>query len=533
MAAATGSTQWEERYRITDQELSIAIGRAVQQLDGRVKLDSLSKLHAAHLELERTWDTIFELIREGRAEKAQTILASLIYTDQRNAFVEASHDFITAVRQHLAEQIRKERQREFLSIGAAFVTLVASLVLWVLLIRRIRRGQVMLAQETVQRKQAEAQLLQAQKMEAIGQVAAGIAHDFRNSLTAILGYAGIVRKTLSEDHPAARPLSSLENAVEQANSLVKGLLTFSRKTTTSKEPVELGPMIAETRQMLHGILPDSISVAAEGLDRQAVWVSADQTQLQQVLMNLVINARDAMPSGGRLTIQLGCEINAEGSGEKVCIKVADTGEGMSPEALEHIFEPFFTTRQREHGTGLGMAIVHGIVMDHGGAIQVQSQVGIGTTVTVEFPLIPVPSTTVIETRQIGARSTGRGELILLAEDNRHVREVMAETLEAVGFRTIQAPTGEQLLEEFSRHAGTLRLLIVDFDLPGRNGLDCIREIRKEAGELPVICVTATADPAMENQLSGEALVLRKPFAMTTLTRLASRMIDSAISSASS
>lgn len=533
MAAATGSTQWEERHRITDQELSVAIGRVVQRLEGRVKLDALSQLHAAHQELERIWGAILELVRDGRAEQAQATLASETYTDQRNALVEASHDFITLVRQHVAEQIRTERQQEFLSIGAAFVTLVASLVLWVLLIRRIRRGQVLLAQETVQREQAEAQLLQAQKMETIGQVSAGIAHDFRNSLTAILGYAGIAKRTLSEDHSAVRPLLSLENSVEQANSSVRGLLAFSRKTTSNKEPVDLGALVAETRQMLNGILPDSISVVAEGLDRQAIWISADRTQLQQVLMNLVINARDAMPRGGRLAIRLDCDTDAESSREKACIRFADTGEGMSPEVVERIFEPFFTTRPREHGTGLGMAIAHGIVTDHGGAIQVQSQVGKGTTVTVEFPLITVPSTAVIETRQIGASSTGRGELILLAEDNRHVREVMAETLETVGFRTIQVPTGELLLEEFSRQAGSVRLLIVDFDLPGRNGLDCIREIREEAGELPVICVTGTADPAIENELSGEALILRKPFAMTTLTRLASRMINALVSSASS
>jgi two-component system, cell cycle sensor histidine kinase and response regulator CckA len=533
MAAMTGAPQWQERYRTTDRDISAAMSHAAQVLDGRIKLDALSRMHAAHLELEKTWDSIFERVRDGSAEQAQAILASEAYTDQRNTFSEASHEFIADVRRYVADRIRAEQHKEFLSVGAAFATFVASLVLWILLIRGIRRGQVMLAEETVHRQQAEAELLQAQKMEAIGQVAAGIAHDFRNSLTAIIGYAGLARKALPEGHPAARPLVSLESAVTQANDLVRGLLAFSRKTTISKEPVELRAVIAEMRQMLIGILPDSVAVVVEGLDQQAIWVSADRMQLQQVLMNLAINARDAMPRGGRLAIGMGCETDAEGSDEKVCITVADTGEGMSPEVLEHIFEPFFTTRPREHGTGLGMAVAHGIVTNHGGAIHVSSQVGKGTTVTVELPVITVPSTGVIEAREIGLCPAGQGELILLAEDNRHVREVMAETLQAVGFRTIQVPTGEQLLGEFSRHAGSIRLLIVDFDLPGRNGLDCIREIREEAGEIPVICVTATTDPAIENELSGESLVLRKPFAMTTLTRLASRMITSTVSSASS
>jgi len=533
MAALTGAPHWQERYRTTDRDLSAAMSHAAQLLGGRIKLDTLSRMHAAHLELEKTWDSIFEGVRNGSAEQAWTILAGQAYTDQRNAFSKASHDFIAGVRRYVADRIRAEQHKEFLSVGAAFATFVASLVLWMLLIRGIRRGQVMLAEETVHRQQAEAQLLQAQKMEAIGQVAAGIAHDFRNSLTAIIGYAGLARKALSEGHPAARSLVSLESAVTQANDLVRGLLAFSRKTTISKEPVELGAVIDETRQMLIGILPDSIAVVVEGLDQTAIWVSADRTQLQQVLMNLAINARDAMPRGGRLAIGMGCETDAESSGEKVCITVADTGEGMSPEVLEHIFEPFFTTRPREHGTGLGMAIAHGIVTNHGGAIHVRSQVGKGTTVAVELPVITVPSIGVIESREIGLRPAGRGELILLADDNRHVREVMAETLQAAGFQTIQVPTGEQLLEEFSKHADSLRLLIVDFDLPGRNGLGCIREIREEAGEVPVICVTATADPAIENELAGESLVLRKPFAMTTLTRLASRMINSTVSSASS
>ncbi|WP_338140963.1 hybrid sensor histidine kinase/response regulator [Candidatus Competibacter phosphatis] len=353
-------------------------------------------------------------------------------------------------------------------------------------------------------------------------MADGIAHDFRNALTAISGYNALGQDLLPEHHPALESLKRIDQVIGQANGLIKGLLTFSRRQETEQQSVELHQLVENSSDLFRRILPATITLEIDVASVQNFQVSADVTQLQQVLLNLMINARDAMPDGGTLRISLSPAPADRGDGSDtagwVRIEVSDTGVGMPPEVQAHIFEPFFTTKPDEYGTGLGLAMVHSIVSQHGGRVEVRSTVGQGSTFTVLLPPATLDS---IPDDAISSRNwkSGAGEMILLAEDHRYVREIMAATLRHVGYEVVQAEDGLALLDRYQAHRDHLRLLIADLDLPGCSGLDGLRQLRARGARLPAILITGTDSRDLSDQLDMETLLLRKPFQMATLARL--------------
>lgn len=390
-----------------------------------------------------------------------------------------------------------------------------------------------------ERKQAEQergelqqQLHQAQKMEAVGQMAAGVAHDFNNLLTVI---SGSVEQLGPDGAPASPPrpaLDAIRRAVSQAADLTRSLLTFSHNLPVRKEPVNLAAVLDHAARLLRRVLPAQIRLVVENRSDVAPWVSADATQLQQVLLNLAFNARDAMPNGGTLRIAvepLRAEdaripgVGSEGGHAAWRLVVADTGTGITPHVLPRIFEPFFTTKPRGEGTGLGLAIVHGIVEDHGGHVRVDSEVGRGTTFTIWLPGCDAPR----EGRpQPGATELvrGGGARVLLAEDNRSVREILVAVLRQHGFEVMAVGDGPALLAAHARLGNQVRLVILDIDLPGRGGLDCLREIRTRDASLPVILITGGADAVPEENLDEACVLLSKPFQMDALGALAVRLV---------
>lgn len=380
------------------------------------------------------------------------------------------------------------------------------------------------------RKRLHEELLQAHKMEAMGQMASGIAHDFNNLLTAISGYASLAKETLTPHHAAIASLERVEQAAEQAGDVTKALLAFSRKQPEEKQPVELRALVEETVRLFQRILPASIDIVTALDLAQTVWVKADKGQLQQVLLNLVINAKDAMPDGGTLSISLvssslpGAEHPTDGKLKNpvACLKVSDTGVGMSPEAQARIFEPFFSTKPKGYGTGLGLATVYGIVTRYGGWLTVASRPGKGSTFTVTLPTICFAATNTV-TRTIKDVPHGHGETILLAEDQRYVREIMATTLEDLGYMIVQVSDGPALLEAYSRYRQTLRLLIVDLDLPGKSGIACLREIRVDDTRTPVI-LTGTPGFILDIHPDDNTALLHKPFQMPELGCLVSALL---------
>ncbi len=374
-------------------------------------------------------------------------------------------------------------------------------------------GYILERQEAeAQRAKLEAELRHSQKMEAVGTLASGIAHDFNNLLTAILGCTELVALHLSDDHPARHSLSMIEKVAEQATGVTRSLLTFAHRAPTTKAPVDLLGILAESTKLLGRLLPASIELVEE-LPSEPVWINADATQIQQVVMNLTVNARDAMPEGGRLTLSLHRR-TAEDSGE-VVLSIADTGVGICPEDQGRIFEPFFTTKERGAGTGLGLSVVHGIVTDHEGRIEIESESGQGSRFTVTLPVGEEPETA-STTDAASSTRPGEGELLLVVEDNDYVLEVMASALGAAGFEVLTATDGEAAVQVFEEHRDELTLAILDLDLPKRSGASCGAEMGRQRPDLPVVFVTGNIDRASRAEIGEDTPVLSKPFKISEL-----------------
>jgi signal transduction histidine kinase/DNA-binding NarL/FixJ family response regulator len=318
----------------------------------------------------------------------------------------------------------------------------------------------------------ESQLRQAQKMEAVGQLAAGIAHDFNNILTIIEGHASLI---LTKPAPGAEDRKSIETievAAERAGKLVRQLLTFSRKQYARLKPMELGDLLSSASELLSRLIPENITVTisqAPGLPQ----INADAGMIEQMLINLAVNARDAMPGGGRLMI--GAEMTETSAataghpesrpGRLVCLSVTDTGCGMTPEVLTHIFEPFFTTKPVGKGSGLGLATVYGIAKQHEGWVEVESRPGQGSCFRIFLP--PCTPAAKDEATEVKPQAMQRGkETILVVEDEMMVRDFVVEVLRSHGYQTVEADSGPQALERWREHPGKIDLLLTDMVMPG-------------------------------------------------------------------
>lgn len=272
----------------------------------------------------------------------------------------------------------------------------------------------------VDRERLAEQLRQAQKMEAVGTFASGVAHDFNNVLTAICGYTEVARFTATDDR-ITEALAGIAKATEQGAGITRSLMTFGRKSTSPKTPLLIGPLVQEATSMLRPMIPSHTTITANTSQTDNLWVSGDRTQLQQIVMNLTINARDAMPAGGAITLSIS-EAKV-GHDIVAALEIADTGTGMSPEVVEHLFEPFFTTKARGQGTGLGMAIVHNIVQHHGGDIHVATSPGQGTRITVTLPTCPASDVVPSGTTDTTPSPDAPGRTVLLAEGKQPIRSV--------------------------------------------------------------------------------------------------------------
>ncbi len=400
-------------------------------------------------------------------------------------------------------------------------------------------GLLGVTREITERKRAEGeraklqeQLHQAQKMEAVGQLAAGVAHDFTNLLALILGHTEQAKRAVPGRANVHESLGMIEQVGQQATEVAKSLLTFSRNLPSEKRPVDLGALVAESTRLLRHMLPASVELAAETGCDPPLWVHADRAQMQQVILNLIINARDAMPEGGALHVRVrpepvdGGRVDAEEAGGQprlACIEVSDTGVGMPSEVRSRIFEPFFTTKPRGEGTGLGLSIVHGIVVDHGGRVEVRSKVGAGSTFTVVLPCV--------EAGQLptGAKAAparpGRGGLILLAEHHRLLREIMVSSLRSLDFEVVSAGDGRAALDQYERHRDEIRLIILDAGLRTESGFDPLGPLEESERAVPTVLISDEVGGELEDGRDRRVVLLRRPFAMPELCRLVQGILD--------
>jgi two-component system, cell cycle sensor histidine kinase and response regulator CckA len=374
----------------------------------------------------------------------------------------------------------------------------------------------------------ETQFAQSQKMQAVGQLAGGIAHDFNNLLTVINGYAELLLQRHQPGDPSFADLNDIRNTGLRAASLVRQLLAFSRRQTLEPEVVNLTDLVADWSVTLRRLIGDRVKLKVEhGRD---LWpVFADPTQVGNALMNLSVNARDAMPNGGTLTIRTANETIGETmsfgqvlmpSGDYVTLEVEDTGLGIAKEHLGKIFEPFFTTKEKGHGTGLGLASVYGIVKQTGGYIFPESEVGKGATFRIYLPRhTPVAPAVVEPEKAPAARDlTGVGT-ILLVEDEDAVRDFAVRALTMRGYKVLDACGGEEALELVGEHDGPIDLLISDVVMPGMEGPELVNEMRKRMPELRVIFISGYAEESFRNapDRPEDCLFLPKPFSLKQLT----------------
>jgi PAS domain S-box-containing protein len=365
------------------------------------------------------------------------------------------------------------------------------------------------------RERLEAQLAHAQRFEALGTLAAGMAHDFNNLLGVVLGHAALLAQDPDDPERTARAAEALRLAGERGVSLVRRILTFARRSDARFEVVDAWATVAEVERLLVDILPRNIALEVSADPGQAfVW--ADRGQLQQVLLNLCVNARDAMPSGGSLALRVtrapGARVRQRcpeaAASEYVELSVTDTGHGMSEQTRHRVFEPFFTTKEPGKGSGLGLSVVYGIVKAHGGSVDVESAQGSGTVFRLYLPLCLAPAPTPPEARP----RTGHGT-VLLVEDEEMLAEVGRAWLEDAGYDVLVASDGDEAVEMFRAQAGSVDLVVCDLGLPKRGGREVYFALRELAPRVPVILVSGYIEPSERVELAraGVAGFLEKPY----------------------
>ena len=389
-------------------------------------------------------------------------------------------------------------------------------------------------QDITDRKHLEEQLRHAQKMEAIGQLAGGVAHDFNNMLTAIIGYGNLLQIKTSKNPSLGKYVNQMIYSAERAANLTSNLLAFSRKQPVKLQPVMVNDIIGKSRELLSRLLREDIKLRIN--TGVSCAVQADSLQIEQIMMNLVTNARDAMPDGGRLSIsteRINLDekfIRTQGYGEPgsyVRISVSDTGLGMDQKTLERVFEPFFTTKKTGKGTGLGLSIVYGIIKQHNGYIDVQSKPGKGTTFSIYLPVLQ-ESSVPAETAELSAPPFG-SETILLAEDDPVVRNLAKTVLVEFGYRVIEAKDGLEAVEKFVTFSDSLHLLLFDVMMPGKNGKEAYNEIKKLQADIKVLFMSGYTDDIINSsEIFDENLnLIAKPFTQTILLKKVREVLDKA------
>ena len=379
--------------------------------------------------------------------------------------------------------------------------------------------------------ESEEMLRHSQKLEAVGRLAGGVAHDFNNLLTAIIGYADLIQQRLPADAVGRQEAQLIQQAGEQAAGLTRQLLAFSRKQLLQPRVLEINVVLQNLQKLLQRIIGEHIEIRTR-FEAEPSRVRADAGQIEQVIINLGVNARDAMPAGGSLTIRTALaqlEEDAPGIGVErgafVVIEVTDTGEGMSAETKSRIFEPFFTTKGPGKGTGLGLATVYGIVKQSGGGLSVQSELGRGTTFSVYLPAEAAP-VDVLESAPVVVRRTSRAEAILLVEDEQIVRELMAEVLSGEGYEVHAAENGAAALGQLQT-IGAINLLISDVVMPDMNGAIVAQRVRAVWPTVKVLFVSGYSESDMADQGLGALSyeVLQKPFTPGNLLQKVRDILD--------
>jgi signal transduction histidine kinase len=389
-----------------------------------------------------------------------------------------------------------------------------------------------ITRDVTERLQLEEQLRNAQQLEAIGRLAGGIAHDFNNILSIIMGHGELLLAMGEVDEQTRSGLEQMRRAADRAASLTQQLLAFSRKQVLQPRVLDLNETVASVQKMLTRVIGEDIELVAN-LSSELMLVRADPGQLEQVVMNLLVNARDAMPQGGKIIMETAnVEIRDEGrdldlqSGRYVMLKVTDTGHGMDSSTLSHVFEPFFTTKPMGKGTGLGLATVYGIVKQSGGSVRAESEAGRGTMFQVYLPAVE-GSTAVHKVQPSVDGVRGGSETILVAEDEPDLRELTRIFLEGYGYRVLEASGADQAIEKAEKSVEPIHLLLTDVIMPGMSGRQLAEKILCKRPQTKIVYMTGyTDDMVVQHKvLEPGVQLLQKPFTKVELARKVRATLD--------
>ena len=382
-----------------------------------------------------------------------------------------------------------------------------------------------IAEDVTDRRALEDQFRQAQKMEAVGRLAGGVAHDFNNLLMVISGYAEVILAQVDPSSPLLEKGRAIQLAADRATTLTRQLLAFSRKQLLELKVVDVNAIVQDMERLLRPLIGENIDLVTI-LSPQAAHTRADAGQLEQVIMNLVVNAKDAMPAGGRLTLRTENVVLDENHrrgqqfirpGTYVTLVVRDTGMGMDRETQSRIFEPFFTTKEKGKGTGLGLSTVYGIVKQSGGYVMVQSELGRGTTFQIYLPLVEGAA----EKHSVAVpEAVGGTETILLVEDEESVRQLVRDTLAAKGYKVLEAENGEAGFAAAARHQGKLDLVITDVVMPGMGGREMVKQLIETRPGIKVLYLSGYTEDAIlsDGSIEKGTAFLQKPFTLQSLSR---------------
>ena len=372
-----------------------------------------------------------------------------------------------------------------------------------------------------ERKRLEEKLRHAQKMESVGTLAGGIAHDFNNILNIIRGYATLIGQQTSAGWQLKESLNVIDHEIERGASVVRQLLTVARQTDTRLVPTDVNEVVSTLAELIK-TFPKTIAVSVE-LEPQLPQVLADSAQFSRALLNLCVNARDAMPEGGQLTIKTTIADASEAadrrvdSGAAVCVAISDTGAGMSEDVRQRIFEPFFTTKGIGEGTGLGLAIAYGIVKEHNGFIDVQSVAGQGTTFKLYLPILESEKISAIavspQPQNTGQERPRRGGTVLVVEDEASLVRLLTTLLPQAGYQVFTAMDGEQAIELYHRHKAEIDIVLLDLGLPKITGLDVIPRLKEGNPNVSIVVATGYLEPRVKDELmrAGVKDCINKPY----------------------
>jgi len=393
-----------------------------------------------------------------------------------------------------------------------------------------------IAEDITERRVLEDQFRQSQKMEAVGRLAGGIAHDFNNLLTVVSGYTEVLLGELTPGNPLHSKAEAIQQASDRATTLTRQLLAFSRKQLLELKVIDINAIVEDMERLLRPLIGEDIELTTQ-LTTNVGCTRADAGQLEQVIMNLVVNAKDAMPNGGKICIRTADVILDDSyrpentfikQGHYVMVSVSDTGQGMDRETQARIFEPFFTTKEKGKGTGLGLSTVYGIIKQSAGYVFVQSELGRGTTFNIYLPRVDEPSQA-HGVAPVSLAVAGGSETILLVEDEESVRQLVRETLEARGYRVLEAENGNAALALAAQHSESIDLIVTDVIMPGLSGHELVQHLQATRPATKVLYLSGYAEDAVSTPLTeSPKAFLQKPFTLQNLSRKVREVLGSPV-----